>query len=106
ISYAITVDNVGDTALTGITVADPSVSNLAGVDLNNDTFNDGDTNHDGRLSVGETWQYTASHTVTQNDLNTLGNGSGFISNTVTADSAETTPVSASTSGVVESGAGL
>ena len=85
---------VGDTALTGITVTDPSVSNLAGVDLNNDTFNDGDTNHDGQLSAGETWQYTASHTVTQTDIDTNGGGDGNIENTVTADSAQTNPVAA------------
>ncbi|MEJ0075837.1 MAG: hypothetical protein WDO17_10375 [Alphaproteobacteria bacterium] len=104
ISYAITVANVGDVNLTGITVTDPSVSNLAGV--LSAGFNVGDTNHDNQLSTGETWQYTASHTVTQNDIDTLGNGSGFIQNTVTADSAQTNPVSASTAVVVESGASV
>src|SRR3954467_15335730 len=102
ISYSIAVDNVGDTALTGITVSDPSVSNLAAVDANHDGYNDGDTNLDNQLSAGETWQYTASHTVTQNDVNTLGNGSGFISNTVTADSAQTNPITATASVEVES----
>ena len=99
ISYAITVANVGDVNLTGITVADPSVSNLHAV--LSGSFNVGDTNHDNQLSTGETWQYTASYTVTQNDINTLGNGSGFITNTVTADSAQTNPVTASASVVVE-----
>ena len=89
ISYAITVANVGNTALTGITVTDPSVSNLAAVDANFDGFNDGDANHDNQLSAGETWQYTASHTVTQSDLDTNGGGDGTIDNTVTADSAQT-----------------
>ena len=69
-------------------------------------FNVGDTNHDNQLSAGETWQYTASHTVTQNDINTLGGGDGFIENTVTADSAQTTPVSATASVVVESGSSV
>jgi len=104
ISYSIAVDNVGDTSLTGITVSDPSVSNLAAVLSGG--FNVGDTDHDNQLSAGETWQYTASYTVTQNDINTLGNGTGLIQNTVTADSAETTPVSASSSVVVESGAAI
>ena len=104
ISYTISVANVGDTALTGITVTDPSVSNLAPVLSSG--FNSGDTNHDNKLSAGETWHYTASHTVTQNDLNTNGGGDGFIENTVTADSAQTTPVSATTFVVVESAASL
>ena len=68
ISYAITVANVGNTNLTGITVTDPSVSNLAAVLSGG--FNIGDTNHDNQLSAGETWQYTASHTVTQDDIDT------------------------------------
>ena len=98
ISYSINVDNVGDTTLTGITVTDPSVTNL--------TYVSGDTDSDGNLDAGETWHYTASYTVTQNDLNTNGDGRGAILNTVTADSAQTAPVSASTSVDVESGAGL
>jgi len=104
ISYEITVANVGNTNLTGLTVTDPSVSNLAGVLSGG--FNIGDINHDNQLSTGETWQYTASHTVTQDDLNTLGGGDGQIDNTVTADTAQTTPVSATASVVVESGASL
>ncbi len=101
ISYDITVANVGNTNLTGITVTDPSVSNLAAVDANFDGFNDGDINHDNQLSTGETWQYTANHTVTQSDLDTNGGGDGQINNTVTADSNQTTPVSASSSVEVE-----
>jgi|GEM_PF-4846210 len=104
ISYNIAVANVGNTNLTGLTVTDPSVSNLAGVLSGG--FNIGDINNDNQLSTGETWQYTASHTVTQDDLNTLGGGDGQIDNTVTADTAQTTPVSATASVVVESGASL
>ena len=44
INYAISVSNVGNTALTGITVTDPSVSNLAAVMSGG--FNVGDVNHD------------------------------------------------------------
>ncbi|MEA2874396.1 MAG: hypothetical protein QOH67_4378, partial [Hyphomicrobiales bacterium] len=104
ISYAVTVANVGNTNLTGITVTDPSVSNLAAVLSGG--FNVGDTNHDNQLSVGETWQYTASHTVTQNDLDSNGGGDGAIENTVTADSAQTTPVSDTSSVTVESAASM
>src|SRR5207237_7856361 len=99
ISYNITVANVGNTNLTGITVTDPSVSNLSAVLSSG--FNVGDTNHDNQLSAGETWQYTASYTVTQNDINTLGGGDSLIDNTVTADSVQTSPVSATASVAVE-----
>ena len=44
--------------------------------------------------------------MTQNDIDTLGGGDGLIDNTVTADSAQTTPVSANASVVVESGASV
>jgi uncharacterized repeat protein (TIGR01451 family) len=96
VSYTIAVDNVGNTALTGLTVTDPYVSDLAAVLSGG--FNSGDTNHDGKLSAGETWHYTAHHTVTQADLDNGGNtGEGTISNTVTADTDQTAPVSASAS---------
>jgi uncharacterized repeat protein (TIGR01451 family) len=104
ISYDIAVANAGHSDLTGITVTDPSVSNLAPVLSSG--FNSGDTNHDNKLTAGETWHYTASHTVTQNDINTNGGGDGHIDNTVTVDTAETLPVSATASVVVESGASV
>jgi len=99
ISYAISVSNVGNLTLTGITVSDPTVSNLAAVLSSG--FNVGDTNHDSNLNAGETWQYTASHTVTQADLDSNGGGDGTIENTVTADSAQTDPVSAVASVAVD-----
>jgi uncharacterized repeat protein (TIGR01451 family) len=88
ISYAITFGNGGAVPLTGVTISDPSVSDLAPVLSGG--FNVGDTDADGQLDPGETWQYTASHTVTQADIDF---GTGAISNTVTADSNETDPVS-------------
>jgi len=99
ITYTITVSNTGNTALSGITVSDPSVSDLAAVQSGG--FNVGDANLDGQLSAGETWLYTASHTVTQDDLDSNGNGNGIISNTVTADSTQTAPVSATASVAVD-----
>jgi uncharacterized repeat protein (TIGR01451 family) len=102
ISYSIKISNVGNQALTGVTVSDPFVSNLAGVDVDNDLFNDGDVNEDGKLSAGETWQYTASYTVTQSDIDNGGTtGDGTITNTVTADTNETSAVSDTTSVTVE-----
>jgi len=50
ISYDITVGNVGNTDLTGITVTDPSVTNLAPVLSSG--FNIVDTNHDNVLTPG------------------------------------------------------
>src|SRR5204863_374117 len=52
-------------------------------------FNTGDTNADGKLSVGETWNYTASYVVTQADLDGKGGGDGDIDNLATGDTAET-----------------
>ena len=47
-------------------VDDPFTTNEAPV--LNGTFNVGDTDQDNLLDVGETWQYTASHQVTQAEL--------------------------------------
>ena len=104
ITYSINVANVGNQTLTGITVSDPSVSDLAAVLSGG--FNVGDVDHDNALDAGETWQYSAHYTVTQADLDSDGGGDGTIANTVTADSAQTAAVSASTSVEVESGASL
>ena len=99
ITYAITVSNVGSLALTGVTVTDPAAPDLAPV--LNGAFNAGDLNNDGILNPGEAWQYSASYTVTQADLDSNGGGRGAINNTVTADTDQTAAVSASTSTLVE-----
>ena len=44
---------------------------------------------DDLLDVGETWTYTAAHTVTQAEIDSNGGGDGDIDNTATADSNET-----------------
>jgi uncharacterized repeat protein (TIGR01451 family) len=91
ISYTINVTNDGNVSLTTPVVSDPSVSNLAAVTSGG--FNAGDADHDGKIDVGETWQYSASHSVTQADLDAGGN----ISNTasVTTDQGATSSDSAS-----------
>jgi uncharacterized repeat protein (TIGR01451 family) len=66
ISYTIDVANNGNVTLTNPVVTDPSVSNLAPVTSGG--FNSGDADHDGKIDVGETWHYTASHAVTAADL--------------------------------------
>ena len=50
-------------------------------------FNAGDTDQDNLLDVGETWQYTASHTVTQAELDA---GTAIV-NTATVTGTGATP---------------
>ena len=47
--------------------------------------------NDGLLEVGETWGYTAAHTVTQAEIDSNGGGDGDLDNIATADSNETGP---------------
>jgi uncharacterized repeat protein (TIGR01451 family) len=91
IDYAIGLANDGNMDLTNPMVSDPSVSDLAPVMAGG--FNAGDTNQDGELSVGETWQYTADHTVTQTEIN---NG-GTIDNTASATTDQGATATASAS---------
>ena len=56
--------------LTDPVVSDPSVADLAAV-MSGD-FNAGDADMDGLFDVGETWQYTASHIVTQAEMDAGG----------------------------------
>ena len=78
VPYTFTVTNTGNVTLTGVTVADPKCTSAISAPA-------GDTNSDGKLQRTETWVYTCSHTVTQAEVDAGGN----LSNTVTADSAET-----------------
>ncbi len=83
IAYAITVANTGDTAMTGVTVSDTlsqGASNTS-LALSGPT---GDGGVAGTLDVGETWGYTASHAVTQAEVNNGGN----LVNTVRAGTAQ------------------
>jgi uncharacterized repeat protein (TIGR01451 family) len=81
INYAITVKNTGNVTLTGVTVTDPyadaSVAYVSG--------DDGDQ----ELEVGETWTYTAAHTVSQAEIDSNGGGNGVLENVATADSNQT-----------------
>jgi uncharacterized repeat protein (TIGR01451 family) len=85
VSYTISVANTGNVALTGVTVTDPFVSNLAPVLSSG--FNSGDIDHDNILDTTETWHYTATHTVTQAEID----AGGTIDNIATADSDQTGP---------------
>ena len=66
INYTMTVANTGNTTMAGVVVDDPFTTNEAPVLSGG--FNVGDTDEDNLLDVGETWQYTASHQVTQAEL--------------------------------------
>ena len=79
ISYTIAVQNTGNQTLTGVTVSDPFISDL--------TLVDSAATADGELDVGETWSYTATHTVTQAEIDAGDN----IVNVATADSSQTGP---------------
>ena len=85
ITYAISVQNNGNQTLTGVTVSDPFAT--GGIVRNSDVTGD----NDDLLEVGEVWSYTATHIVTQGEIDTNGGGDGFLENTVTADSAQTEP---------------
>ena len=85
ISYTITVANTGNTTLTGVTVTDP-YADPGSIVLVADV-----ASADGELDVGETWTYTAAHTVTQAEIDSNGGGDGLLENTATADSNETGP---------------
>ena len=72
ISYTITVQNTGNATLTGVTVTDPYAdagSIVRGADVVGD--------NDALLEVGETWGYTAAHTVTQAEIDSNGGGDGL-----------------------------
>ncbi len=79
INYTISVQNTGNQTLTGVTVVDPFASNLLLVA--------NAASADGELDVGETWSYTASHVVTQAEMNA---GTPIV-NVATADSVQTGP---------------
>src|SRR5205085_644359 len=80
-------------SLTNPMVSDPSANGLAPV--LSGAFNAGDTNTDGKLSVGETWQYTASHTLTQSEIDAYGGGTLENTASVTTDQGATANGSAS-----------
>lgn len=85
ISYTVTVTNPGNVSLTGVNVTDPLLPL---------TFQSGDDDGDFRLDTNETWIYTGDYTITSFDLATNGGGDGDIDNTVTVDTNETPPETA------------
>ncbi len=80
VPYTFTVTNTGNVSLTVIALSDPTCDAAPG-------YVSGDANTDNTLQTSETWTYTCDRTVTQAQID----AGGDLSNTVTADSAETTP---------------
>ena len=77
IEYKITVNNTGNIDLTNVNVTDTLIENLTGPTGDNEPLN--------ILNVGETWSYTGTYTVTQQDINNNGDGDGDIDNTATVE---------------------
>src|SRR5262245_11545046 len=78
IHYTMVVTNTGNTAIANVAVDDPLTTNEAPVLSGG--FNVGDIDQDNLLDVGESWQFTSSHQVTQADLDS----NAEIVNTATA----------------------
>ena len=67
-----TVTNTGNATMAGVVVTDDNLTPGVPGDDFNPTFSGGDTDSDGSLDVGETWTYTAAHTVTQAEIDSGG----------------------------------
>ncbi|WP_198293619.1 DUF7507 domain-containing protein, partial [Algoriphagus resistens] len=73
ITYTIEVENTGNVSVSDVIVSDPQATSVP-------VFSSGDDNNDNRLSPGEIWVFTASYTVTQDDVD-----KGSFSNIATVD---------------------
>jgi lipocalin len=65
VTYTYTVTNPGDLSLSDVSVTDDKVSVV--------TYQSGDSDGDGRLDIRETWIFTATYTVTEEDSDPLVN---------------------------------
>ena len=83
INYTITVENTGNTTLTGVTVSD-TILDSAGVSLtltSGPTYDTSNTATEGTLAVGESATYSATFVITQQSVN-----AGGVSNTASVTS--------------------
>ncbi|RPJ75960.1 MAG: PKD domain-containing protein, partial [Alphaproteobacteria bacterium] len=86
VNYQIVVKNNGDVDLTDVSVSDPMVT------LTGPT---GDSADPGVLNPGELWVFAGDYEVTQADINSNGDGDGFIENTATVSCNELSDESSS-----------
>ncbi len=77
IHYLISLANAGNVALTTVTLVDPNA------DVGSIAYVSGDGGVAGVLDVGETWIFSATHLVTQAELDSKGGGDGDIDNIAT-----------------------
>ncbi len=89
ITYSITATNLGLLGLTELSLTD-SIIPASGIELIS-----GDNNNDGILDADEIWNWQAIYAVAQSDIDSNGGGDADIDNTVTVNSNELPPVSAS-----------
>ncbi len=76
VTWTYVVTNPGDVPLDAISVTDDQGVTVTQVDLNTDTFNDGDLDLDGLLDPGESWLYEASGTATLGQYANIGTAQG------------------------------
>jgi uncharacterized repeat protein (TIGR01451 family) len=79
INYQIAVENNGNVDLHNVHVTDSLINDLSGPTGDSDP---------GVLKPGETWIYKGDYVVTQADIDTNGDGTGFITNTATVSCKE------------------
>lgn len=85
ITYTYIVANTGNVSLSAISLTDPGVSFNGGTAqalTSAPTLSSGDGNSNNKLDVGETWNYTASYTLTQPDVDAAAGVTDGVSNTV------------------------
>lgn len=96
LTYTITLENTGDTTLTGVTPVDTLTQN--GIDtsisLSGPT---GDTNGNNEQETTETWVYTGTHVVTQAQLDDANDLENNVSVTTSTTGATAQTANASTS---------
>uniref|UniRef100_UPI00047AB329 DUF7507 domain-containing protein n=1 Tax=Algoriphagus vanfongensis TaxID=426371 RepID=UPI00047AB329 len=72
LNYSITLANTGNVSISNVNLQDPNATT-------GPNYLAGDQNNDNVLDVGETWTYTATHVITQQDID-----NGSFTNTATA----------------------
>jgi uncharacterized repeat protein (TIGR01451 family) len=73
VDYSFTVENTGNVTLHGVSLSDAHCDSAP-------SLVSGDTNSDGKLDVGETWQYSCSYTVGQAEID-----AGSVTNNASVD---------------------
>jgi len=76
VNWSYVVTNTGNVALSGVSVTDDNGTAGNNGDDFNPTFQSGDTNSNGKLDVGETWNYSASGTAAAGQYANVGTASG------------------------------